>query len=68
MPKPWLVTNRHGGDLAECHVVPLGDPIGHERPGDDCPCGPLVEFQPAGRVVVHYALDGRESAYVPPTG
>jgi len=43
------------------HVVPIGDVIEHEL-GDDCPCGPRVEFVTGGSVVVHYSLDNREAA------
>ena len=42
------------------HVYPLGDTIDHELEGDDCPCGPTVEFVTGGSVVVHHSLDGRE--------
>ena len=43
------------------HVVPLDDWLGHEERGDDCVCGPHVEFFPRGTVVVHHALDGRHA-------
>ncbi len=44
------------------HVVPLDDLVGHEETGDDCVCGPHVEFFAKGLVVVHHALDGRHAA------
>jgi len=43
------------------HVYPAGDLIEHELEGDDCPCGPRVEFVEGGQVVVHHSLDGREA-------
>jgi hypothetical protein len=42
------------------HVYPTHDLIEHETEGDECPCGPTVEFVPGGAVVVHHSLDGRE--------
>lgn len=41
------------------HVVPLEDWVLHEEQRDLCACGPHVEYFPAGRIVVHHALDGR---------
>jgi hypothetical protein len=43
------------------HVVPTRDWLEHEEVQDACVCGPHVEFFPAGRVVVHHALDGRHA-------
>jgi hypothetical protein len=43
------------------HVLPIGDLVQHEEVGDECVCGPHVEFYPRGKVVVHHALDGRHS-------
>jgi len=43
------------------HIYPAGDLIEHELEGDDCPCGPRVEFVEGGQVVVHHSLDGREA-------
>lgn len=43
------------------HVLPVDDLVRHDDQGDDCVCGPHVEFFPRGRVVVHHALDGRHS-------
>ena len=43
------------------HVLPVDDLVEHEDQGDDCICGPHVEFFPRGRVVVHHALDGRST-------
>jgi len=50
------------------HVVPVADVIDH-RTDIDCLCGPEVEWidpdtgdtYPAGPVVVHHSLDGREA-------
>lgn len=44
------------------HVVPTDDWLSHEERGDECVCGPHVEFFPRGVVVVHHALDGRHAA------
>ena len=46
--------------VSELHVVPTNDLIEHETVGDDCACGPRVEFVPGGPVIVHHSLDGRE--------
>lgn len=43
------------------HVYPVADLIEHETEGDDCPCGPTVEFVDGGSVVVHHSLDKREA-------
>lgn len=43
------------------HVVPVEDWIVHQEQHDECVCGPHVEFFPGGTVVVHHALDGRNS-------
>jgi hypothetical protein len=43
------------------HVVPLRDLVSHEDVGDDCICGPHVQYFSGGRVVVHHALDGRHA-------
>lgn len=43
------------------HVIPVKDLIEHEDVGDECPCGPTVEFVEGGKVVVHHSLDGREA-------
>ncbi len=43
------------------HVVPVDDLIEHEECGDQCACGPHVEFYPQGQVIVHHALDGRHA-------
>jgi len=46
------------------HVLPNDDLIEHDKSGGalcDCICGPHVEFQEDGSiVVVHHSLDGRE--------
>ena len=42
-------------------VVPVEDLVGHEETGDDCVCGPHVEFFERGLVMVHHALDGRNA-------
>jgi hypothetical protein len=42
------------------HILPINDLIEHEEEGDECVCGPDVEFVSGGRVVVHHSLDGRE--------
>jgi hypothetical protein len=47
--------------VVSIHVLPRNDLIEHERPGDDCVCGPDVKFAEDGIVViVHHALDGRK--------
>lgn len=44
------------------HVYPVNDLIDHETDGDDCPCGPTVEFmEGGGQVVIHHSLDNREA-------
>jgi len=43
------------------HVVPVDDLVGHEETGDDCACGPHIEYFSRGRVIVHHALDGRQA-------
>ncbi len=43
------------------HVVPVDDLVIHEEAGDECICGPHVEYFTRGRVVVHHALDGRQA-------
>lgn len=46
--------------MAEIHVIPFGDLVGHER-GEDCACGPTPNFVMGGVVyVLHHSLDGRE--------
>ena len=48
------------------HVVPCGDLIEHELDGDECVCGPDVEyFREDGTaflvpLITHHSLDGRE--------
>lgn len=51
------------------HVVPQGDLVEHDTSTDqdDCVCVPAVqrvpnEHGPDGWVLVHHALDGRETA------
>lgn len=44
------------------HVYPVNDLVEHELEGDDCVCGPTVEFVDGGSVVVHHSLDNREAA------
>ena len=44
------------------HVYPVNDLVEHELEGDDCACGPTVEFVEGGEVVVHHSLDGREAS------
>ena len=46
--------------MSRVHVIPVGDLIGHDQEGDDCVCGPDVEFVEGGVVIVHHSLDGRE--------
>ena len=55
----WLL-EENGNEI---HVLPLDDPIEHER--EDCICGPMVEPCPRedgsmGWLITHYSLDGRE--------
>jgi hypothetical protein len=52
-------------NMVEFHVLPTNDLIEHERPGDDCLCGPDVEFVENGVVMVHHSLDGRELHDIP---
>jgi hypothetical protein len=40
------------------HVMPVDDLVSHEDTGDECICGPHVQYFSGGRVVVHHALDG----------
>lgn len=47
--------------MADVHVLPIDDLVEHEEEGDDCVCGPRVEFVEGGKVVVHNSLDGREN-------
>lgn len=50
------------------HVHPLDDVVEHDITSQECVCGPIVEWvnpltgvsYPAGPVVVHHSLDGRE--------
>jgi hypothetical protein len=45
------------------HVWPEGDTIKHDIGHGPCVCGPRLEEQPNGRVMVcHHSLDGRELA------
>lgn len=46
--------------MSRVHVVPVADLVDHDTDGDDCVCGPDVEFVPGGMVVIHHSLDGRE--------
>lgn len=48
--------------MSVVHVLPINDLLEHEEEGDDCPCGPAVEFVEGGQVIVHHSLDGREAS------
>jgi hypothetical protein len=61
--RKWLLLDMH--DHGERHVLPLGDLIAHDKPGDDCSCGPAVECLPQPDaadwwLITHHSLDGRE--------
>ena len=43
------------------HVYPVDDLAIHVMT-EHCPCGPRVEHEYGGVVVIHNALDGREAA------
>lgn len=43
------------------HVLPINDLIEHEDIGDECICGPDVEYLDDGKkIICHHSLDGRE--------
>jgi hypothetical protein len=42
------------------HIMPVNDLIDHKEVGDDCICGPRVEFLSGGNLIIHHSLDGRE--------
>lgn len=42
------------------HILPLNDLVEHVA-SDDCICGPAVQLEDIGRMVVHHSLDGREA-------
>lgn len=50
------------------HVYPVDDLFDHDLTDTDCLCGPYLQWcdpdtgdsYPAGPLVVHYSLDGRE--------
>jgi hypothetical protein len=53
--------------MSTIHVLPVNDLIEHYANGEDCPCGPTVEFVPPedesqedGWLITHHSLDGRE--------
>jgi hypothetical protein len=53
--------------MSTVHVLPVNDLIEHYSNGEDCPCGPTVEFVPPedgdhedGWLITHHSLDGRE--------
>jgi len=47
--------------VSTVHIYPPNDVVEHVLVGDDCPCGPDVEFLDGGnRLVTHHSLDGRE--------
>lgn len=64
--KPWGIFEEDSG----IHVVPVRDDVEHGLGHLNCICGPKVEWidpateetYPAGPLVVHYSLDGREHA------
>lgn len=43
------------------HVYPLNDLHPHQTDGFTCWCQPVVKGESGGHVVIHNALDGRES-------
>lgn len=51
----WFRITMDGGTQ---HVVPAED--GHDA-DTTCPCGPRVEFEEGGMIVVHNSYDGREA-------
>ena len=42
------------------HVYPQNDLHEHETEGEDCWCSPLVEYEGAGKLVIHNSMDERE--------
>jgi hypothetical protein len=47
--------------VSTVHVYPVNDLVEHETGGDDCVCGPDVEFVDGGGILIsHHSLDGRE--------
>lgn len=50
--------------MIEMHVLPFNDLVEHEDEGDECVCGPSVEYVKGsdgdGWVITHHSLDGRE--------
>lgn len=43
------------------HVYPVNDLAEHDTESRDCPCGPRIEVQPNGSIlVIHNAWDARE--------
>ncbi len=57
----WRVHDDVGADRT-VHVWPESDAIAHDLTGR-CICGPAVEEQPSGNVLVtHHSLDAREQS------
>lgn len=40
------------------HVLPVNDLVEHDNKGDDCSCGPDVQFGDSWKIVIHHSLDG----------
>lgn len=56
----WRVDDHVQPD-ATVHVWPDDDLVDHDVDGGPCPCGPTLEEQPNGTVLVtQHSLDGRE--------
>lgn len=55
----WIVEQIGSGWELESHVRPIDDLIEHEFEAD-CVCGPTIDENDNGIIVIHHSLDGRE--------
>lgn len=43
-------------------MYPEEDLVEHDLDSDECVCGPHVQFEDRGWVVIHHSLDNREAS------